>query len=108
MLQDRLILSHLKRTHISTSYLSEAVTYEEISPTLFKINDATRIEFHPIIEDVWEFSLLTSEGSKSLGRIYRVSNSEFVARSSTAPNIEKTGNTLISSALDLCVYLGEI
>jgi hypothetical protein len=105
-LQDRLILAHLKRTHIN---LTESLKAEEIQPEkIYKIDNNTRIEFEPIIEDVWKFSLINQEGSKEVGRIYKTSNKEYISRSITAPNIEKSGKTLIDSALELLAFLGEI
>lgn len=103
MLQDRLILSHLRRTH---NVLHES--YEVIQPeTLYKINDDIRLEFTPIIQDVWSFCLITIDGKKDIGKVYRVSDAEYVARASNVPDIEKTNKTLIDCAVDLCFMLGE-
>jgi hypothetical protein len=103
MLQDKLILSHLRRKHT----LNESI--EEITPeTLYKIDDNTRIEIQEVIKDVWKFSLITSEESKDIGKVYKVSDNDYVARSLTAPNLEANGKTLIDAATELCVMLGEI
>lgn len=109
MLQDRLILSYLKRTRGSSSTITEAIKYEEIQAgSLYKIDNTTRIQFNPVIENVWSFSLINTEGTKELGRVYKVSESDYVARSNTAPNLEASGKNMVDAALELCSLLGEL
>lgn len=104
-LQDKLILSHLKRTRS----INESESYEEIQPEkLYKINDDTRIEFEPVMKDVWSFSLINSDGKNEVGKVYKVSNTEYVSRFTNIPNIEKTGKTMVDSALELLSLIGEI
>ena len=106
MLQDRLILSHLKRNR---SPIIESIAHEEIQvDKLYKIGDNTRIEFEPVMEDVWSFSLINTEGKKEMGKVYKVSQNEYASRSVTAPDIEKTAKTMIDSALELLAFMGEL
>lgn len=89
--------------------INESISHEEIVyDKLYKIDDNTRIEFEPAMEDVWSFSLINVDGKKAIGKVYRVSENEFIARASNIPDIEVQGKTLIDSALELCAMLGEI
>ena len=103
-LQDRLILSHLKRiNHIITE------SVEEITPeSLYKISEDLRIEFKKVMDDVWSFSLNTSEGTEEIGKVYKVADDMFTSRADSIPDIEFTKKTMIDSALELIAYLGKI
>lgn len=104
-LQDKLILSHLKRTRS----INESASYEEIQPEkLYKLNDNVRIEFEPVMKDVWSFSLINADGKNEVGKVYKVSDTEYVSRPISVPNIEKTGKTMVDSALELLAFIGEI
>jgi len=89
--------------------INESIDHEEIqADKLYKIDENTRIQFDPVMENVWSFSLINTEGTKEIGRIYKVSENDYVARSNTAPNIEKSGIDIVDVALELCAMLGEI
>jgi hypothetical protein len=105
---DKLILGHLRRTHISQNYLMTESIEVIQQDKLYKINDTARISFENVIEDVWKFALITTENTRELGRVYKVSENDYVARSNTAPNIEKSGKSMVDAALELCAFLGEI
>lgn len=104
-LLDRLILSYLKRKNNST--ITESV--ECIQPyKIYKLNDNVRIEFEPVMKDVWSFSLINADGKNEVGKVYKVSDTEYVSRPISVPNIEKTGKTMVDSALELLAFIGEI